>query len=241
MFSAPLLPGRGWTLPEPSARSSLLASRLPRHSHSPSHGPEPVRTFGCRLCRAPRKDAPTAPREPSSCWGRVENHNLPLHGAASHTETVPAISPQPPGPETPPGDTREASAPALLGSSSLLGQGVGVGMDAVVMLWLLEPPSGLYPELLPAGHPLEKQPRVLLERDRLPVRSLKGFPASSKSSPSSLVEHEAGASVPVPRAATSFCTRRGWEAVGAAPLASCPGQSEGWRGCSAQGRTRGTS
>lgn len=133
MFSAPLLPGRGWTLPEPSARSSLLASRLPRHSHSPSHGPEPARTFGCRLCRAPRKDAPKAPREPSSRWGRVENHNLPLHGAASHTETVPAISPHPSGPETPPGDTREASAPALLGSSSLLGQGVGVGMDAVVV------------------------------------------------------------------------------------------------------------
>lgn len=71
--------------PEPSARSSLLASRLPRHSHSPSHGPEPAWTFGCRLCRAPRKDAPPAPRETSSRWGQVENHNLPLHGAALHT------------------------------------------------------------------------------------------------------------------------------------------------------------
>lgn len=71
--------------PEPSARSSLLASRLPRHPHSPSHGPEMAWTFGCRLCRSPRKDAPAATWKMSSCSGPMENHKLPLHGVALQT------------------------------------------------------------------------------------------------------------------------------------------------------------
>lgn len=62
---------------EPSARSSLLASRLPRHPHSPSHGPEMAWTFGCRLCRSSRKDAPAATWKMSFCWGPMEKPRTP--------------------------------------------------------------------------------------------------------------------------------------------------------------------
>lgn len=67
---------------EPSARSSLLASRLPRHPHSPR---TVLKWPGPLAAASPRKDAPAATWKMSSCSGPMENHKLPLHGVALQT------------------------------------------------------------------------------------------------------------------------------------------------------------
>lgn len=97
----------------------------------------------------------------SSCLGPTENHDLPLHGVALQTETVPATSPQPLGPDAPLGlcegppplgqQRQQQPGTELPFSWALppLGERGGDGVGVVAMLWGLEPPPGLHPELLP--------------------------------------------------------------------------------------------
>lgn len=111
-------------------------------------------------------------------------------------------------------------------------------MDVVAALRVVRATFGTAPRapLRPGSDAFQKQPCVLLGRDRLCVSSHEGFLA-----PLPLGGHKEGVSVTVRWGMTSFCARRVWTAVHDAPIALQLGKSKGWSVCSAQDRTRGTS
>lgn len=104
-------------------------------------------------------------------------------------------------------------------------------MDVVAVLRVVRAAFGTAPRapLRPGSDAFEKQPCVLLGRDRLSVPSREGFLA-----PLPPVGHKEGASATARWGLTSFRTRRVWTAVRDAPLASQSGKSKGWSVCSAR-------
>lgn len=207
-FSAPLLPGRGWTLLSPSAHSSLLASRSPRPPRSPSPGP--------------RWPGPLAAGVPLRMLLQPPGRRPPARDRWRTTDSLCTAWPCGPGPclQTVPSlwDLKPSlglcvrclhRSGLLLGSSSPLGKGVGVGMDVVAVLRVVGATFGTAPRapLWPGSDAFEKQPCFAREGQALCLLvKVSWLPFLWQ-----------GTRWTVTRGTGLFCTRRGWRAVDDAP------------------------
>lgn len=159
MFSAPLLPGRGWTLLSPALalRSWLPVCHViltPRATVLNRPGPLAAASAGLpeRMLPQPRGRRPPAgdrwKTTTSLCTAPPCTPRPCLQSVPSLQDLKPLLGTR----ERPPPLPFSWDLPHLWGRGWVLGW----------MLWSccgwLEPPSGLHPELLPASHPVEKQP-----------------------------------------------------------------------------------